>query len=1067
MKRSAQGFLNRQYLCVLRRCAWHDALNCFISATAALAGVAQAAGIATDGRTQTQLNVHGVVTDITTQTVRGTSGFNSFHRFNIGNGQTVNLYLPTGTANLLNLVRDERSQFDGVLNAYKNGSLGGNVYFLNPHGIVVGAGGVLNVGSLTLATPTTQFMDTLLSPQGAVDDAALADTLAGRIALTESGLIQVKGRINAAGGVNLMGGQVAVDAGAQVLAGPQAVAAFADLVNIDGVAPAAGVEVVNGVVRITSVADTVIAGRVAADGAAGVKAGSVDIHAGGNVMLAAGADVSASGQGAASAGGSVRVYADHDATLAAGSRIAAHGGASGDGGQLELSAHDTVTIQGGRLEAGATRGLGGSILIDPATVNWSGSASDIFTSGGVGVTRDGATVTGASITVEATQSITLDNVYLSSRQVNFAGGLTNDQKRAAILGELSTGNSGDISLTAPEITLRNGTYLLANADNGYTGGKVTLSALKTDLVPLLGTANATTQIDIADSTIKAKAVEIHANSIVKSQFSYGDGSASVDKDAGLAIASAERIGGFVAQLLGVNLVVSDVTAHATINLLSGAHIDADGDVTIRAETLSRSGVAKAVPLVPTLVNTPLGIGALYVKDDAQSTVNVNDGASIKSSGLSVQAHNNAQMEGSISSGSNSKNNSDFFGVAAALTFADVTAEAHVNKGATLTIANDLTVSATNVGRYANSVESVSGPNGTADVAVAYADHKSSANASLGANVGDAKSVNVRAIDEVQKDHAEAVAKVGSSELGSILNDIVANRITGPMSNGVQDWFIGKLGLAARTPPSVPGSTQKSFRLGGAISYIDRTHTANASLGDDAGVHASEAVAGVSRVRADDIQSLAKAAAVSKSAKSDRTDSDTAANAFSVGLALGDYTHEATSTVGARASITAPQIAVYADTITPIRDSLLFGSERSTEAWTRWTGFDTISKALGSITNIFNVFNGVSSATSTSDGSDGSVNLAGSLSLLEFHDNSHAIVDTGARLNITGSSTGAWSQTLVVQPELQYFYKFEILARSQRKVEETFNFSAPATVAAAHDATMLFQAGEFLPSGSGE
>ena len=61
-----------------------------------------------------------------------------------------------------------------------------------------------------------------------------------RIALTDSGLIQVKGRINAAGSVNLMGGQVAVDGGAQVLAGPQAVAAFADLVNIDGVAPAAG-----------------------------------------------------------------------------------------------------------------------------------------------------------------------------------------------------------------------------------------------------------------------------------------------------------------------------------------------------------------------------------------------------------------------------------------------------------------------------------------------------------------------------------------------------------------------------------------------------------------------------------------------------------------------------------------------------------------------------------------------------------------------------------------------------------------------------------------------------------
>jgi filamentous hemagglutinin family protein len=307
MKRSAQGFLNRQYLCVLRRCAWHHALSCFITTTSLLCGSAHAGGITTDGRTQTQLNVRGAVTDITTQTARGASAFNLFHRFNIGNGQTVNLFLPTGAANLLNLGRDERSQLDGVLNAYKDGRIGGNVFFLNPHGIVVGSTGVLNVGNLTLVTPTAQFMDNLLSPQGAIDDAALADTLAGRIALTESGLIQVKGRINAAGSVNLMAGQIAVDAGAQVVAGPQAAAAFADLVNIDAVAPAAGVEVVNGAIRITSLADTVIAGKVAADGAAGVKAGSVHIHAGGNVMLAAGADVSASGQGAASAGGNVLV----------------------------------------------------------------------------------------------------------------------------------------------------------------------------------------------------------------------------------------------------------------------------------------------------------------------------------------------------------------------------------------------------------------------------------------------------------------------------------------------------------------------------------------------------------------------------------------------------------------------------------------------------------------------------------------------------------------------------------------------------------------------------------------
>ena len=57
-----------------------------------------------DGQTQTQLNIQGATTDITTATIQGDNAFNSFSKFDVYQGNTVNLHLPHGTQNLLNLV---------------------------------------------------------------------------------------------------------------------------------------------------------------------------------------------------------------------------------------------------------------------------------------------------------------------------------------------------------------------------------------------------------------------------------------------------------------------------------------------------------------------------------------------------------------------------------------------------------------------------------------------------------------------------------------------------------------------------------------------------------------------------------------------------------------------------------------------------------------------------------------------------------------------------------------------------------------------------------------------------
>lgn len=1047
MKRSVQGFLSRQYMCVLRRCAWENALSHFITATMAVSGASAFADtITTDGRTQTQLTVNGNVTNVTTKTVQGVNALNSFHRFNIGNGQTVNLYLPAGTANLLNLVHDERSYFDGVLNAYKDGRIGGNVYFLNPHGMIVGAGGVLNVGSLTMATPTNQFMDSLISQAGLVNDAAVNNVLSGYIPLTDTGLIQVKGRINAANAVTLSAGHIAVDAGAYIVAGPQAQASFADLVNIQGVATASGVEVENGVVRITGTNEVSIAGKISVDGIAGTNAGTVDIHAGTNINLATGADVSANGQGAASSGGNVKIYAEGDASLANGARVSANAGTSGDGGFVEFSAKDTVNIMGGQLSAGAQNGKAGTVLIDPTDVIWTGSGSDVFSDG-------------TNYQIEATKTIVLDDVFISTRNL-----ASSDNNRTNVVSAASEGNSGDITLKATKIELKNGTHLLADADGIYTGGKVSIQARDESVLPSLGWATATAQIDISNSTIKANEVLIDAKSNIDSQFVYSS-EAPLDSTLNVATATAQQIGGFLASLAGVELVVSDVNAKAYVNINSGANIEAKTSVTLTAENVTKAGMAKQLPSPGVQFNTPLGIGALWVSDQSDAKVTVGSGATIKSADLTVRAHNNASLEGSIASANNQSENSNFTAIAVGITKANVQATANVASGAILQVSGNLTVAATNVGSYSNEVTSETGPNGRAAAAVAYSDHQSGVTASLDANVGDATKVQVIAINDVLKDQAVALSKVGGSATDSV---VASGKRKVSAMIGVEDFFWGKLGLSVLKPDNKSSPTQQSFRIGGAIAYDTSTHKALAEIGDETVVHATDSVSVLSRIRAEDMKIAAQSAAMSTSASKPAAN-DTARAAYSVGLAIGNYTHDAVSRVGIDADITAPNIAVYSDTILPIRDSLLFGSKSATDNWTRWDGLENIMGAVNSITNIFDVFNGVSSAKSTSDGSDGSINISGSVSLLSYTDNSRAILDKGAKLNASGNQSGAWAGDFELQPEVKHYDKLTgaILVSTDLAVKEDFNFSAPVSVQAKHDATLLFQAGEILPAASGE
>ncbi|MEN6412388.1 MAG: hypothetical protein ABFC84_06420, partial [Veillonellales bacterium] len=440
--------------------------------------------IVIDGKTHTSLTIKDKITDVTTTTISKQNAFNSFTYFNVFNGNTVNLYLPGGTSNLLNFVHGSRSQIDGMLNSIKDNRIGGNVYFLNPYGMVVGASGAVNVGSLSVITPTKPFMDNLFDKYGNPSDAGTAMILNGSVPVDANGFVTVQGKVNAVKDIRLAAGTI-VNSGTIMSGAAFKVNKpnFSDVVNVRGLDGAAKVSTENGVIEIVAAGDITNSGIVATDGAANLAAGTITIKAGQDINLQSGSVISAKGNGVNSAGGRVDSFAGRSATFADGAIIDVRGGTTGDGGSVEFSAKDKVTLAGGEFRAWAEQGKGGSILVDPNDVE---------------VVKDNQYTQGANYSLIANNSITVaQDITISTRQVD--GGISADQMAAA-----SVGNSGKLTLEAPNITLNSGSRLLAHATGVYAAGDITLNA--TDL---LGNGAA---ISLTGATVKGGNVSFNAAS---------------------------------------------------------------------------------------------------------------------------------------------------------------------------------------------------------------------------------------------------------------------------------------------------------------------------------------------------------------------------------------------------------------------------------------------------------------------------------------------------------------------------------------------------------------------------
>lgn len=224
------------------------------------------------------VETNGHVTNVWAGTVVNDVALNVFKQFDVGANDIANMYFKekdgsTEASNLVNMV-GSRININGTVNAIRNKKIGGNLYFLSSDGIAVGAGGVVNAGTLTLMTPSDRFMKTAMAAagtDGVLTDATNAvinifddnykvdvDTFKNsylinnwnkfqkmEIAMNKSGTITVNGTINTIDGIRMKAAHINIgkelDSDGKIIKNATAKAVlnsgivdFKDIVNIKG-----------------------------------------------------------------------------------------------------------------------------------------------------------------------------------------------------------------------------------------------------------------------------------------------------------------------------------------------------------------------------------------------------------------------------------------------------------------------------------------------------------------------------------------------------------------------------------------------------------------------------------------------------------------------------------------------------------------------------------------------------------------------------------------------------------------------------------------------------------------
>ena len=405
----------------------------------------------------------------------------SWLSFNIATQEIVNFVQPSSSAVAVNRITgNSGSQILGHLNA------NGQVYLINPNGVVFGKGAQVNVGGLVASTLDLNDADFVGSTRSFSGSAAASIVNQGSITAASGGsVVLLGGHVTNQGQIVATLGTVALGAGSAMtltFKGVALVSLAVDKSVLESAAENGGLLQADGgqVILTAGAKDAVLASVVNNTGV--VEARTVASH-GGTISLLGG-----------TADGTVNVSGTLDASAAAG----------GNGGHIETSAARVEVAAGSSVTTAAPTGLYGSWLVGAKQLTVAASGGDI--SGATlsaalattSVTLQGSGTTGANVTLDdaVTWKANTQLALSASNDVDVDATLTSTGAKAGLVIDANSVIGTQAASGKGVFTLGNNVAInLPNVSSSATTALV-IDGTAYTVLNQLGSAGSTTGTDL-------------------------------------------------------------------------------------------------------------------------------------------------------------------------------------------------------------------------------------------------------------------------------------------------------------------------------------------------------------------------------------------------------------------------------------------------------------------------------------------------------------------------------------------------------------------------------------------
>ena len=434
-----------------------------------------------------------------------------------------------------------------------------------------------------------------------------------------------------------------------------------------------------------------------------------------------------------------------------------------EGGFIELSAKEKVVLGESFFKLSGWGAKDGVVLIDPDEID---ITANQYTDGG-------------DFIQQADEKIEVgENVVISSRKVSSGAGA--DQEDAA-----SVGDSGDISLTAPQLILKSGAKLLSFADSGFKSGSISLTA--SDNAGNLG-RTASAEITLNNAVLRGGEISLTATAESNDEFSDGDPIVNQVLD---------FLSDFPVSPAGVSISEAEAAIKIEGNsLIEGSKINLTSTATTSAKVLTAS--------------TALGVA--YGKSNPTAKVEINDTATLTSQG-DIDISSDAEAVSDIEA--YTVNLGEGRGAVADLTLAygssELEARSEVAPGANISSGGNLNIKARTYKDLKVSALSGAYEDGTLGVGVAISQSNANTNAVLSGHTTANADINVESTSVSERNKTSASSAVGSGGVAGVVVK-AANGVI----NKVESFLDAKQGA----PDSRSGG--QKVGLSAAFAYAEHT-----------------------------------------------------------------------------------------------------------------------------------------------------------------------------------------------------------------------------------------------------